>query len=145
MVWPNSRLLLWSNMVRLGIMLVMMVDLLQISQGKLHHSFMTLNMKVIRKQSLPNLFGPANPFFLGISITECLDLVKGAIDRAGYNGRIKMAIDVGATDFCIGKCNARNLNILQVVGDDLLMSNPKRIERAVNEYTCNALLLKVAC
>ncbi|URE13668.1 Enolase, N-terminal domain [Musa troglodytarum] len=23
------------------------------------------------------------------------------------------------------------------------MSNPKRIERAVNEYTCNALLLKV--
>lgn len=47
--------------------------------------------------------------FLGISITECLDLVKEAIDRAGYNGRIKMAIDVGATDFCIGKCNARNL------------------------------------
>ncbi|RRT78828.1 hypothetical protein B296_00014783 [Ensete ventricosum] len=89
MVWLNSRLLLWSNMVRLGIMLVMMVDLLQISQGKLHRSFMTLNMKVTRKQSLPN--------------------------------------------------------ILQVVGDDLLMSNPKRIERAVNEYTCNALLLKVAC
>ncbi|RWW68722.1 hypothetical protein BHE74_00023748 [Ensete ventricosum] len=104
------------------------------------HALMLINID----QKL-NLFGPANPFFLGISITECLDLVKGAIDRAGYNGRIKMAIDVGATDFCIGKCNARNLNILQVVGDDLLMSNPKRIERAVNEYTCNALLLKVAC
>lgn len=31
----------------------------------------------------------------------------------------------------------------QVVGDDLLMSNPKRIERAVQEAACNALLLKV--
>ncbi|CAL9763188.1 unnamed protein product [Musa acuminata subsp. burmannicoides] len=127
------------------------------------------------------------------SITECLDLVKEAIDRAGYNGRIKMAIDVGATDFCIGKkydldfkapgksgqdfktgedmlelytklCTEypivsieqpfdkedwehtklfSALGLCQVVGDDLLMSNPKRIERAVNEYTCNALLLKV--
>lgn len=33
--------------------------------------------------------------------------------------------------------------VLQVVGDDLLMSNPKRIERAIRESTCNALLLKV--
>ncbi|KAL6516487.1 Beta-enolase [Orobanche gracilis] len=30
-----------------------------------------------------------------------------------------------------------------VVGDALLMSNPKRIERAVQEATCNALLLKI--
>ncbi|THU50020.1 hypothetical protein C4D60_Mb06t15680 [Musa balbisiana] len=35
------------------------------------------------------------------------------------------------------------LGLCQVVGDDLLMSNPKRIERAVNEFTCNALLLKL--
>ncbi|KAH9661727.1 cytosolic enolase 3 [Citrus sinensis] len=32
---------------------------------------------------------------------------------------------------------------LQVVGDDLLMSNPKRIERAIHDSTCNALLLKI--
>lgn len=31
----------------------------------------------------------------------------------------------------------------QVVGDDLLMSNPKRIERAVQEAACNSLMLKV--
>jgi enolase len=37
------------------------------------------------------------------SITEGLDLVIAAIDRAGYNGRIKLAIDVSATDFCVGK------------------------------------------
>ncbi|KAK1587676.1 hypothetical protein Q3G72_015731 [Acer saccharum] len=36
-----------------------------------------------------------------------------------------------------------NLGICQVVGDELLMSNPKRIERAIQENTCNALLLKV--
>uniref|UniRef100_A0A6V7QWL8 phosphopyruvate hydratase n=1 Tax=Ananas comosus var. bracteatus TaxID=296719 RepID=A0A6V7QWL8_ANACO len=126
-------------------------------------------------------------------ISEGLDLVIEAIDRAGYNGRIKLAIDVAATDFCIGKkydldfkspnkvgqnfktgedmiemysqlCTEypvvsieqpfdkddwehtklfTALGLCQVVGDDLLMSNPKRIERAINEYTCNALLLKV--
>lgn len=37
------------------------------------------------------------------SISEGLDLVIAAIDRAGYNGRIKLAIDVAATDFCEGK------------------------------------------
>ncbi|XP_074589286.1 cytosolic enolase 3 [Curcuma longa] len=138
--------------------------------------------------------GDDGGFALNISsITECLDLTKEAIDRAGYNGRIKMAIDVGATDFCIGKkydldfkistksghnfktgedmlelytklCTEypivsieqpfdkddwehtklfSALGLCQVVGDDLLVSNPKRIERAINEYTCNALLLKV--
>jgi enolase len=31
----------------------------------------------------------------------------------------------------------------QIVGDDLLVTNPKRIRRAIEEKTCNALLLKV--
>ncbi|CAI9774627.1 unnamed protein product [Fraxinus pennsylvanica] len=35
------------------------------------------------------------------------------------------------------------LGICQVVGDDFLMSNPKRVERAVEEAACNALNLKV--
>ncbi|KAH7678204.1 enolase protein [Dioscorea alata] len=127
------------------------------------------------------------------SFSEGLDLVKEAIDRAGYNGRIKLAMDVAATDFCIGRkyeldSKAMNksgqnfktgeemiemytqlcsdypivsieqpfdkddwehsklfsaLGICQVVGDDLLMSNPKRIERAIQESACNALLLKI--
>ncbi|XP_072974814.1 cytosolic enolase 3 [Typha angustifolia] len=127
------------------------------------------------------------------SISEGLDLVIEAIDRAGYIGRIKLAIDVAATNFCIGKkydldfkspnksgqnfktgddmiemytqlCSEyplvsveqpfdkddwehtklfTTLGLCQVVGDDLLMSNHKRIERAINEYACNALLLKV--
>jgi len=32
---------------------------------------------------------------------------------------------------------------IQVVGDDLLVTNPKRIATAVTEKACNALLLKV--
>ncbi|XP_059626543.1 cytosolic enolase 3 [Cornus florida] len=127
------------------------------------------------------------------SLREGLDLVKEAIDRTGYNERIKITIDVSATDFCIGTkydldfkspnrsgqnfksgedmiamykelCSdypivaiedpfdkedwehvkhLSSLGICQVVGDDLLMSNPKRIEKAIQESACNALLLKV--
>lgn len=32
---------------------------------------------------------------------------------------------------------------IQVVGDDLTVTNPKRIAKAVNEKACNCLLLKV--
>lgn len=127
------------------------------------------------------------------SFREGLDLVKEAISRTGYSEKIKIAIDVSATDFCIGtkydldyktpnksEQNFRsgeemidlykelcaeypivsiedpfdkedwehvkifsNLGICQVVGDDLLMSNPKRIEKAIQESACNVLLLKV--
>ncbi|XP_062173103.1 cytosolic enolase 3 [Alnus glutinosa] len=124
---------------------------------------------------------------------EGLDLVKEAISRTGYDEKIKIAIDVAATDFCIGTkydldfkvpnksgqnfksvedmlgmykelCleypivsiedpfdkedwehvkQFSSLGICQVVGDSLLMSNPKRIQRAIQESACNALLLKV--
>ncbi|XP_059430889.1 cytosolic enolase 3 [Corylus avellana] len=127
------------------------------------------------------------------SFREGLDLVKEAISRTGYDEKIKIAIDVAATDFCIGTkydldikvpnksgqnfksvedmlemykelCREypivsiedpfdkedwehvkhfSSLGICQVVGDGLLMSNPKRIQRAIQELACNALLLKV--
>lgn len=32
---------------------------------------------------------------------------------------------------------------VQIVGDDLLVTNPKRVEKAIREKSCNALLLKV--
>ncbi|RYR00746.1 hypothetical protein Ahy_B07g088867 isoform C [Arachis hypogaea] len=116
-----------------------------------------------------------------------------AIRRAGYTDKIQIALDVAATNFCIGTrydldfkspqksgqnflsaedmvelyrelCNDfpivsiedpfdkedwehikrfSSTGICQVVGDDLLMSNVKRIERAILEYACNALLLKI--
>lgn len=36
------------------------------------------------------------------SVKEALDLVKEAIGRTGHDEKIKMAIDVAATEFCIG-------------------------------------------
>ncbi|KAK4762758.1 hypothetical protein SAY86_008526 [Trapa natans] len=127
------------------------------------------------------------------SFREGLDLVKEAISRTGYNDKIKIALDVASTEFCIGTkydldskspnksgqnfksgedmidmykelCSDypivsiedpfdkedwehtkmfSSLAICQVVGDDLLVSNPKRVERAIQESTCNALLLKL--
>ncbi|XP_059300577.1 cytosolic enolase 3 [Lycium ferocissimum] len=127
------------------------------------------------------------------SLRDGLDLVQKAIGRTGYNEKIKIAIGVAATEFCIGTkydldfktsnesgqnfksgqdmidmykelCadypivsiedpfdkedwehvkSFSSLGLCQVVGDDLLMSNPKRIERAIQENACNALLLKV--
>ncbi|KAF6170180.1 hypothetical protein GIB67_038713 [Kingdonia uniflora] len=46
---------------------------------------------------------------------------------------------------CLGICQEVHLktSVLQVEGDDLLMSNPKRIEKTIGELTCNALLLKL--
>jgi enolase len=32
---------------------------------------------------------------------------------------------------------------MQIIGDDLLCTNPKRIQRAIEGKACNALLLKV--
>ena len=32
---------------------------------------------------------------------------------------------------------------MQVVGDDLLVTNPKRVKEAIERKACNALLLKV--
>ncbi|XP_048420694.1 cytosolic enolase 3-like isoform X2 [Pyrus x bretschneideri] len=144
------------------------------------------------------------------SVKEVLDLVKEAISRTDYKDQIKLAIDVAATDFCIGTkydldyksadkgqnfksaddmigmykelCSGKSvspflflnvcvfgvseypivsvedpfdkedwehtkrfssLGICQVVGDDLITSNPKRIKRAIEESTCNSLLIKI--
>ncbi|EOY33834.1 Cytosolic enolase isoform 3 [Theobroma cacao] len=128
------------------------------------------------------------------SVREGLDIVKEAIGRTGYNDRIKIGMDVAATDFCIGTkydlefkspnksgqnfksgedmiqmykelCSEYPIASIedpfdkedwehskrfcslglcqQVVGDDLLMSNPKRMERAMHDSACNCLLLKI--
>ncbi|XP_057837378.2 cytosolic enolase 3 [Cryptomeria japonica] len=127
------------------------------------------------------------------SATEGLDLIMHAIERAGYTGKVKIGMDVAASEFYSDKeydldfkspeisvrdikmgeamiemykqlCSDypvvsiedpfdqddwENTKILtacgvcQVVGDDLLVTNPKRVSKAIEECTCNALLLKV--
>ncbi|KAK6142186.1 hypothetical protein DH2020_002998 [Rehmannia glutinosa] len=136
-----------KNMVHMDVMSEKMVVLLRIYPGK----FPCLVPSVRQSMSL---------IFCTCSLKEGLDFVKEAIARTGYNEKIKIAIGVAATEFCIAypivsiedpfdkedwehSKYFSSLGICQVVGDDLLMSNPKRIERAVQDAACNALLLKI--
>ncbi|KAG0349489.1 hypothetical protein BG004_005151 [Podila humilis] len=124
---------------------------------------------------------------------EGLELLKEAIDKAGYTGKVKIGMDVAASEFFVnGKYDldfknpqsdktklltgeqlaglyhdfAKHYPIvsiedpfdqddweawshltgstdIQIVGDDLTVTNPIRIETAVQKKACNALLLKV--
>ncbi|KAK2981509.1 hypothetical protein RJ640_030971 [Escallonia rubra] len=127
---------------------------------------------------------------------EGLELLKTAIAKAGYTGKVVIGMDVAASEF-YGTDKTYDLNFkeegndgsqkisgeqlkdlyksfvneypivsiedpfdqddwdhyslmtaeigeqVQIVGDDLLVTNPKRVEKAIREKSCNALLLKV--
>jgi len=126
---------------------------------------------------------------------EGLALCVAAIEKAGYTGKVKLGMDVAASEFFVdGKYdldfktkNNDKSNIktreelaelykefvrdfpvisiedpfdqddwegyqkltsaigkeIQIVGDDLLVTNPRRIQTAIEKSACNALLLKV--
>lgn len=129
--------------------------------------------------------------------TEGLRLLEEAIEMAGYTGKIKVGMDVAASEFwkddkkvydldfknpnndgsqCLdgeslgemykefcakfpmvsiedpfdqddwesyGKLTAAVGDKVQIVGDDLLVTNPTRIQTGIDKKACNALLLKV--
>ncbi|CAO3683075.1 unnamed protein product [Rhizopus stolonifer] len=124
---------------------------------------------------------------------EGLDLLVQAIEKAGYTGKVKIGMDVAASEFykdgkydldfknpesdksewIDGKeltalynsfaskypivsiedafdqddwenwSHLNDVSDFQLVGDDLLVTNPKRIVTAIEKKACNALLLKV--
>merc|ERR1712001_211116 len=124
---------------------------------------------------------------------EAINLLVAAIEKAGYTGKIKIGMDVAASEFRKGEkydldfknpetkeadwitsdalCemykgfikNAPVVSIedafdqddwagwtklcsetdIQIVGDDLTVTNPKRIQTAVDKKACNCLLLEV--
>ncbi|GJY02501.1 enolase [Tanacetum coccineum] len=128
---------------------------------------------------------------------EGLELLKTAIAKAGYSGKVVIGMDVAASEFYEDKGKTYDLNFkeenndgsqkisgdslknvyksfvsdypivsiedpfdqddwehyakmtteigeqVQIVGDDLLVTNPKRVEKAIKEKSRNALLLKV--
>merc|ERR1712112_793022 len=124
---------------------------------------------------------------------EAINLCVEAIEKAGYTGKIKIGMDVAASEFFKdGKYNLDFKNKdskpedwitsdalcemykgfvkdapvvsiedpfdqddwagwtkltaetdIQIVGDDLTVTNPKRIQTAVEKKSCNSLLLKV--
>ncbi|XP_074582045.1 enolase-like [Curcuma longa] len=128
---------------------------------------------------------------------EGLELLKTAIAKAGYTGKVVIGMDVAASEFYNEKDKNYDLNFkeenndgsqkisgdslknvyksfvseypivsiedpfdqddwthytkmteeigkeVQIVGDDLLVTNPTRVAKAIKEKACNALLLKV--
>ncbi|XP_026403029.1 enolase 1, chloroplastic-like [Papaver somniferum] len=125
---------------------------------------------------------------------EGLVLLIDAIEKAGYTGKIKIGMDVAASEFLTkdGKydlnfkkqpndgahvlaaqslrdlykefirdfpivsiedpfdqddwsswCSIQSSVDIQIVGDDLLVTNPKKIAEAIKKKACNGLLLKV--
>merc|ERR1719409_2381945 len=128
---------------------------------------------------------------------EGLDLVVEAIEKAGYTGKVKIGMDVAASEFwkeeekvydldfktenndgsqkmsgesllsmyeqfcsdypmvsiedpfdqddfaSYGAMTAELGTPCQIVGDDLLVTNPTRVQKAIDDKACNALLLKV--
>ncbi|KAJ0088756.1 hypothetical protein Patl1_32358 [Pistacia atlantica] len=55
--------------------------------------------------------------------------IEDPFDQDDWEHYAKMTGEIGAN--------------VQIVGDDLLVTNPKRVEKAIKEKSCNALLLKV--
>ncbi|KAL0410046.1 UNVERIFIED_CONTAM: Enolase [Sesamum latifolium] len=55
--------------------------------------------------------------------------IEDPFDQDDWEHYAKLTTEIGAQ--------------VQIVGDDLLVTNPKRVEKAIKEKTCNALLLKV--
>merc|ERR1712071_66545 len=91
---------------------------------------------------------------------DALNLISTAIEKAGYTGKIDIGMDVAASEFfkefpmvsiedpfdqddwAAWTELTANTNI-QIVGDDLTVTNPKRIAMGVERKSCNCLLLKV--
>jgi len=131
------------------------------------------------------------------SSKEGLEILQAAIAKAGYIDKVKIGMDVAASEFFVEGEHKYDLNFkvrnndgsqklssdklgelykefihsfpvvtiediydqddwdawakftaevgtnVQIVGDDLLVTNPKRIKTAIEKKSCNALLLKV--
>merc|ERR1711973_819220 len=91
---------------------------------------------------------------------EALELLVEAIKKAGYEGKIMIGMDIAASEFFKdypvvsiedpfdqddweGYAKLTASTSIQIVGDDLLVTNPKRISTAIEKKACNGLLLKV--
>ena len=125
---------------------------------------------------------------------EALNLLTQAIEKAGYKGKVRIGMDVAASEFFDADKKQYNLTFkskdatwktgeelgeyyedlaksydivsiedpfdqddfdsyakltaligkeVQIVGDDLLVTNPKRIKIGIEKKACNSLLLKV--
>lgn len=73
--------------------------------------------------------------------TQLGDLYKSFVDE--YN-LVSIEDPYDQDDWAgYGEFMARMGDKVQIVGDDLLVTNPKRVQKAIDDKACNALLLKV--
>merc|ERR1712000_227639 len=73
---------------------------------------------------------------------EALDLITESIEKAGYTGQVDIAMDVASSEFYKEDVKKYDLDF-KIVGDDLTVTNPIRIKKAIELKSCNSLLLKV--
>ncbi|KAM0684017.1 phosphopyruvate hydratase eno2 [Mitosporidium daphniae] len=165
-----------------------------------HHLKKILHDKYHQEIQVGDEGGFAPTFFETPS--QALSVITEAIDASGYSGKIHLAMDVAASEFCImedgrprvydldikkpnmaleshrrlsaagladeymslkkqfpnlisiedpfeqddweGWCMlTKSLSSIQIVGDDLTVTNSERINEAVEKHACSALLLKV--
>ena len=147
--------------------------------------------KILKKKfgAQATLLGDEGGFVPKVAnVQERLDLINKAIEEAGYEDIMSLAIDSASSEFfengkykLYGKeyssgelvdfyaeltgtykniysledgmseedwqgwkeLTAKLGNKIQIVGDDLLVTNPERIKKAIEEKSCNALLLKI--
>ena len=88
-----------------------------------------------------NNFSTSHHSFWQVSSDQLIDLYKQMVekypvvsiedpfDQDDFPSYVKMTQQIG--------------DRVQVVGDDLLVTNPKRVQMGIDEKLCNALLLKV--
>ncbi|KAI9227562.1 MAG: alpha-enolase [Piptocephalis tieghemiana] len=77
---------------------------------------------------------------------EALNLIVSAISKAGHEGKeypIVSVEDPFDQDDWEAWTHLTSQTDVQIVADDLTVTNPKRIATAVEKKSCNALLLKV--
>jgi enolase len=109
---------------------------------------------VLKERGLSTGLGDEGGFAPNLeSNRAALDLIAVAVEKAGYKlgTDIAFAMDVAATEFFTDgaylfegqKKSAKVGSRLQIVGDDLFVTNPERIRRGIDEKAANGLLVKV--
>jgi enolase len=158
------------------------------------HMYTTFSLTLTHPNLIAVNVGDEGGFAPNVSgAEESLDLLTDAIKKAGYEGKVKIALDVASSEFYkdgkydldfknpnsdptkwISGVELADLYIsyinkypivsvedpfdqddweawshftsksgIQIVGDDLTVTNPLRIKTAIEKKACNGLLLKV--
>src|SRR5580693_8179041 len=124
---------------------------------------------VLKKQGLSTAVGDEGGFAADVADTKtALDLISVAIESAGFKpgADVALALDAAATQFYTELVDSYPLvsiedplaeddwdgwvamttaigDRVQIVGDDLFVTNPERLEEGIDKGAANALLVKV--